>query len=709
MALTVVGRFRFETITPICVAQDPTSIDRFYFLIASGGDHIFCSYTWGDAAHVEIVNLGTILANKVFTSARIDTNFSLLLGETDSTPHYVIFYGTEGFSTPINMKILEINCNTGAYTNVTVTSSGSGGLWQPAELCGQAFSMPTVDGTVFFTVYEGDGAGLWCGALYGGGASTAHSFGIGSVGRTPSPLWVNLAYGAFLGYDLSEAEFRYYQMATRSGSVLPTPIPAESVVRAALGATEFRYRYPINYPGVPARWVQWDDDWLYWFSSATISGIDELIYCRYNISTGAFSYVRTGVSAGGAAGLGNAMDALDIVESNDARTIYFGFSRTATIRRSLAWPFATTDSVDIDTGTTSRVCVHTAANGYVYAFSNGGSTYGNQIVKILDTNWEPDAAVPSLGGIGSTLQVKNKVLFFIGVPGYGRYLWWSQPMELQSLDVGWDGFNSTVFPDEDNVALKVQADTLYVGSKKGWMRLRGRTPDSWSIDPTQATIGPLSNKMACPTPFGIVYPREDGLWVFNEYTSALFFDKGKNLMANFNWNAYAKAFALWDGRFYRLFYPSGSAVVNDRELVVDLVGGLENARGTEGDRAAACGFVDLATKTIYLGDENGNLMTLGGGSGSRAFELTTKEFPSNGLVQAGQFSQLHYDIDTGGATVNVIPILDGVDDTARALPATVGRVRSSISLPKKNYFRIGFRIETQTAQAVKLYEPWILT
>jgi hypothetical protein len=718
MALTIVGRVLLDTVAPRAVCQDVRDFDRFYFLAPYGSGWAFYTIKWGDSSPTLIVDLGTILNNHRFYGAALDVNFDFLNGETDSTPHYVIAHGTQNLvGSPIksDVSILEINVLDGTFTNLLTDKGPNPGLWQSLELAGFTSSIPTWNGTMFFMAVSGGGQQGAVTKMYGSSVTSGFKTGVGSMGGELSPVFDKaFPHEAWVAHKDTDDRSNCCYYASIGGNMLPGPLPYASQIHSQLGLNSFLYRSGFYFPGTPQRYKAWTDDYVYWFSYGSYSDGTALhavpIYFRYNTATGAIAYEKLTAFTDYSAGEGVAVDAFDIVESNKKRAIYFGFGTNPTVYRSTAWPFGITSSVYIDVGTTGYLSLHTGKDGTLYAFEAKGylNEYGNQFVKILDTEWEPDEPVGSLGGIGTMIVMKNKVLFFAGVPNYGRYIWWTQPMEPQSLDTGWDGFNSTVFDDEDNTALKVYNDTIYVGCKKGWKRLRGRTPDVWTFDPTQATIGPLTDKSACTTPYGIIFPRESGLWVFNEYHTTLFFDQGKNLMANVNWDAFDKAFALWDGRFYRLYYPTGTSEVNNRELVVDLVGGLENARGTEGDRAASAGFVDVTTGTVYLGDENGNLMTLAGGTGERTFELTTKEYPTNGLVDAGTFSKLQYDIDTDGATVTITPICDGLEYSPLTLPATVGRVRKSISLPKGNFYRVGFRIDTTTDKDVKIYEPWFL-
>jgi len=463
-----------------------------------------------------------------------------------------------------------------------------------------------------------------------------------------------------------------------------------------------------DYPQIPKGW---DDNWQYGFGSGGYGGLRDLLFYRKNVVTlqyQAIAVIEDEVVAVGAA----STQAFDIWQTGDdasLRRMFFSFGSTEPkVYSSLVWPPAVDSSIAVDTGGVNHhiTSLHTA-DEYVYVVHFGGTDQGTCITKLMESELVAGEAEPSIGGIGARLLFKDKRVFFIGVPNYGKYLWWGQPLEPQALDVGWDGFNTTVFDDEDNTSLNALDDNIYIGSQKGFIRLRGKSPDSWVLDQTLATTGPLSDKTSSVTPFGLIYPRENGLWLFNGFTSVLFFEKGKNLLSNVNWDEYARAFSLWDGRYYRLYYPSGTAVENDRELVVDLIGGIENARGTEGDRAATFGFADLTTNTVYLGDASGNLMTLGGTAAARTFSLTTKEYPTNGLLAAGSFSALHYDIDLAGATLSIIPICDGVEKAAKTITNTT-RTRSKVSLPDGNYYRVGFRFEITTAAAVKFYDPWYL-
>jgi hypothetical protein len=471
-----------------------------------------------------------------------------------------------------------------------------------------------------------------------------------------------------------------------------------------------------NYPGILKGW---DDNWLYGMGAGgqrtglDAGRYDALIYRKNVVTLQYTAYLLAENVFTVAGGITNAFDIWQTGDDVAGRRCFFG-SVEGWVYSSLVVPTTTpgySSRCQVDTPGAGLVNIHALhTNGeYVYAIhtNSTGAGQGTCISKLLETDLIAGEAEPSIGGIGARLLFKDKRVFFIGVPNYDKYLWWGQPFEPQALDVGWDGFNTTVFDDEANTSLNVLDDNIYIGSQKGFIRLRGKSPDSWVLDQTLATTGPLSDKTSSVTPFGLIYPRENGLWLFNGFTSVLFFEKGKNLLNNVNWDEYARAFSLWDGRYYRLYYPSGTATENDRELVIDLIGGIENARGTEGDREATFGFADLTTNTVYLGDASGNLMTLGGTAAQRAFSLTTKEYPTNGLLAAGSFSALHYDIDLAGATLSIIPICDGVEKPAKTITNTT-RTRSKVSLPDGNFYRVGFRFEITTDKAVKFYDPWYI-
>jgi len=301
---------------------------------------------------------------------------------------------------------------------------------------------------------------------------------------------------------------------------------------------------------------------------------------------------------------------------------------------------------------------------------------------------------------------RSKRIFGIGVTGYKKFLWFGQPYEPQALDASWDGYNTTTFEDDDNIALYELGGHIYIGGKTGFMRLRGTSPGDYVLDPTPATVGPESHEICTITPFGIIFPRRDGIYLFNGYTSSLIVPQVKDLLANVNWSSISVARAVWDGRFYRLFYPSGSATANDRELTLDFILGMQNVRCGEGDRAISAVVFDKATQTIYYGTSAGVLGTATG-SGSRSFEITTKEYVSTDLLTSGTVGLLHYDVDTKGDDLTITPIYDGVDQATITLNHN-GRTKSQVTLPKGQYYRLGFKIAATTDQDMVLYEPWLL-
>jgi len=301
---------------------------------------------------------------------------------------------------------------------------------------------------------------------------------------------------------------------------------------------------------------------------------------------------------------------------------------------------------------------------------------------------------------------RGKRIFGIGVSDYPRHLWYGNPYEPQALESSWDGYNTTIFEDDDNVSLHELGGHIYIGANSGFKRLRGATPGEFSLDDTPSTVGPESHDTCQVTPIGLMFPRRDGMYLFSGYTSGIIAHQVKNLLAQVNWNAIAAARSVWDGRFYRLFYPAGGATTNNRELTLDFIGGLKDVRAGEGNRAISAVVFDKATQTVYYGTSGGVLGTAAG-AGSRSFEITTKEYVSADLLSSGSIGVLHYDLDTKGEDVTVTPIYDGVDQAPIVLN-TDGRTKSQESLPKGNFYRLGFRIAATTNKDMVLYEPWLL-
>ena len=696
MTLSIIGRYNAVDLSSYCVGnvQDPDDLDSMYFINANK----LYKFTWPDTLTM-LVDLTSYLQNNSFLTAAIAKDVSSIYGELGTDLHYAIAHS---HSTPGEggMRIVDVNLTNLSITTCVPAGYSVGGGFHVHMFIPDTFVAYTELGTVFYarSVISAEGY-QWFGKRLGLTSPITQALSLNNVG---SIYWVDNAGFHGIGYS----DWRVTGLSL-SASAAQTPGMYDTPPGAYDSAL---WGYNYNWTHWPKKIRGWDDNWQYGFGVARTSNgsVFDLWFYRKNVVTLQYQaqYVLAVANGEG----GTAVDAFDMWQNDDdvsTRWIYFSHgSANGVVYSSSVWPVVATNYVDVDTGVNVYVHALHTNEQYCYAVHSGGGQ-GVCITKLMETELITGEAEPSIGGIGARILMKDKRVFFIGVPGYGKYLWWGQPLEPQALDVGWDGFNSTVFDDEDNTSINVLDDNLYIGSQKGFIRLRGKSPDSWVLDQTLATIGPLSDKTSSITPFGLIYPRENGLWLFNGFTSVLFFEKGKNLLNNVNWTEYARAFSLWDGRYYRLYYPSGSSVENDRELVVDLIGGIENARGTEGDRAATFGFADLTTNTVYLGDASGNLMTLGGTVASRAFSLTTKEYPCNGLLNAGSFSALHYDIDLAGATLTIIPICDGVEKAALTITNTT-RTRSKVSLPKGNFYRVGFRFEVTTAVAVKFYDPWYL-
>jgi hypothetical protein len=701
MSLSVVGRYNISGgQRPYGPVQDPNDLDSMYFIMSSGGEYWLYKFTWPSTL-VQVVNLNAYLAGYTFNMAAIADDESTILGQLSADLHYCI----AGFKSSNQAKILlDVNLSDNSITSYVPTAGYVG-------YSGRTFVAYTDSGTYFYTnVFISGGYQYWYRKRLG--LSSGDSLQDNNLYAVRDVFWIDT--GGFFGYT-SGSDWRSLSL-----SLVPLGIPLSGTPMIAPGAawgiysvTMWPYMDYLDnvYGGYPQLPKGWDDNWQYGFGSGYVSAERrDLLFYRKNVVTLQYQAIAVieDTSVNGASGYDAAFDIWQTGDDASQRRMFFSFGGSGgRVYSSLTWPPAVDSSAYVDTGSVVVTSLHTA-NEYVYAIHYGGDAQGTCITKLMESELVAGEAEPSIGGIGARLLFKDKRVFFIGVPNYGKYLWWGQPMEPQALDVGWDGFNTTVFDDEDNTSLNTLDDNIYVGSQKGFIRLRGKNPDSWVLDQTLATTGPLSDKTSSVTPFGLIYPRENGLWLFNGFTSTLFFEKGKNLLSNVNWDEYARAFSLWDGRYYRLYYPSGTAIENDRELVIDLIGGIENARGTEGDRAATFGFADLTTNTVYLGDASGNLMTLGGTAASRAFSLTTKEYPCGpGLIEAGSFSALHYDIDLAGATLSIIPICDGVEKTAITITNSA-RTRSKVSLPKGNFYRMGFRFEVTTAAAVKFYDPWYI-
>lgn len=694
MALTLVGRYQLQH-EPVAPVQDPNDFDSMYFLMNDGGGYKLYKFTWPDT--LAAVSAVISFSATPVQAAIMDGDFAWGIGYKDTTRRYGLFtMPTTGAG---NAQFTQINLETGA---VVQTSYGSYNDY--GNLVSYGIRMYCGVG------YDGTGSYFYC-TVPQYKILKVYADGVGGSAITAGASAYNIPVVTEDDQTfIEQQQDAGWQRFTHTGVGATSVLPDSYLPGNFDGCTVAKPSYlRNNLGGMVRKQAYWTDGWRYIFAMGVRDdeGFD-LYFIRKNVNTGQYDSVKIGDTQA-TAGSQVVLDALDIWEAGGVRKLFFarGIDTTPTVYAT-AWPPVITDSVQVDNAG-NVISLHTNEE-FIYGFctSGDGDTYSPQIFKLMDSDLVTGSATPSISAPGAVLLWKDKRLFFIGVEDYERYLWWSAPYEPQALDPGWDGYNTTVFDDENNVSLISLEDCVYIGSKKGWMRLRGKTPDHWVLDRTMATMGPLNNKSVAVTPFGAIYPRADGLYIFNGYTARLFFEKGKGLMENVNFDEIDKIFSLWDGRYYRLFYPSGSGTTNDRELIVDMIAGVDNARATEGDRAASAGWADIPTGTIYLADESGNVYTEGGGSATRSLEITTKEYPAQGLVMSGQFSKLHYDIDCAGASVYVTPIYDGVAQTAILIPSNTSRTRKHILLPKGNAYRVGIKITVSTDQAVKIYEPWIL-
>lgn len=707
MALTAVGRYQVPAGQVFYLhVQDPDDLDSMYMLGSDAGTWKVYKFTWPDTLAV-VATIGTYLTGKYIKAAQIvNGNFAWGLGYLDSNKYYCFTVATAQNFGSDDSRIYDVNVATG---DVTYYSPGMGPApgFEPWVFVGHCRNGYDGTGTYTYMVVSGGGHQWSVIKKYIGvsGGSYIHDL----TGQEPilAPDDQN-----FVSWDANAQVFRKYATTTLTNVGLNLGsgyLPTVAVLNAqGWGVGTFTVIYWGSWY-YPYKDLTWDDNNRYIMMGCTTDTGRVMVGVKKNVVTGQYSlcHFLSDVSAAN----WQSYNCFDLwKDAGGKERFYYTTDGTPHLQRIYAdyWPFTGETYLTVDTGTPYVTYVQTAEGGYSYVYHYNGSGYASCITKIYDDEFVADAASPAISAPGLMLKWKDKRVFFSGVSDYERFLWWAQPYEPQALDIGWDGYNTTVFDDEDVTSLIVLEDTLYIGSKKGWMRLRGKTPDHWALDLTLATYGPLNDKAVSVTPFGAIYPRSSGLYLFNGYTSRLFFEKGKGLMENINWDSLDKIFSIWDGRYYRLYYPKDSATSNDRELIVDMIAGPDSARGTEGDRAASAGWADIPTGTIYLGDESGNILTEGGGSTSRDLEITTKEYPAQGLIQAGQFSKLHYDIDCAGASVYITPIYDGTAGTAILIPTNNTRTRGHILLPKGNAYRVGIKITVSTTAAVKIYEPWVL-
>jgi len=262
--------------------------------------------------------------------------------------------------------------------------------------------------------------------------------------------------------------------------------------------------------------------------------------------------------------------------------------------------------------------------------------------------------------------------------------------------------NSVFLEGESITCLAMFDEQLYIGCQRTWKRLRGTNPDYWMWEPIAGAIkGPLSWRAVAVTPWGLIYPGNDGhIWIFNGFETARIAEGFV-----FSTDPDTTCHATYDGRFYRLFY--GDATYP--ELILDF---LEFPRRPpriiQSTRDATASFYDSASNEFYLGDSSGYVRNGEDTDSDVTLTMQTAEIPVEQLITLGNAGSLLIHANTENVTLTITPYFDDEAQDEITTLRTSSLKRVPIAMPFNDYRSFSLRVSITTNEDIELREPWIL-
>lgn len=263
--------------------------------------------------------------------------------------------------------------------------------------------------------------------------------------------------------------------------------------------------------------------------------------------------------------------------------------------------------------------------------------------------------------------------------------------------------NSVFLSGENVTSMIILDEQLFIGCQRTWRRLRGSNPTYWQWeDVAGATKGPINWQSVAVTPWGAIYPGNDGyLWLFNSFSTNKLLE-----YFQFDTDPDTTCRAAFDGRFYRLFY--GDATYP--ELVLDFLEYPSRPpRIVKSTRNATACHYDPAASVFYMGDSDGYVRSGEDTSQDVTLTVRTPEIPVEQLVKLGDMASLLIHADTGGDNLDITPYQDEVAQTALTSVATSSLVRQALPLPLDLERTISLGITITSSEDVELREPWMLS
>ena len=293
-------------------------------------------------------------------------------------------------------------------------------------------------------------------------------------------------------------------------------------------------------------------------------------------------------------------------------------------------------------------------------------------------------------------------------------IWWSEAamyhiFMYDSSIADYENVNSVFLGDEDITALVMLDEQLYIGSNRTWRRLRGKNPSYWSWEPTAARKGPVSWKAVEVTPWGILYPANDGyLWMFNGFNCNRIlehFVQPTRYVAD-------STHSTFDGRFYRLFNP----FADNPLLVIDFEEyPSQPPKVMPSTQNAVCSHYDKYSGDLYFGDSDGYIRASNDTDTDVTIKLTTAEIPAADMARLGDQATLVLRVNTQGndMTVQVTQLGSGDGDTVDtthtlATVNTTSLKTIELPLPYNTYYALRFYFTLTASEEIILEEPWFL-
>lgn len=342
----------------------------------------------------------------------------------------------------------------------------------------------------------------------------------------------------------------------------------------------------------------------------------------------------------------------------------------------------------------------------VTTLDSGTTAYSDDISDVdlqLETEFAEDGYYPPPDNINIVVYHPGCDRIFAVVD---NDLYWSEPglYHIFYYDVDADEYgnvNSVFLKGEGITGLYLLDEQLYIGSQGTWHRLRGNNPDYWTWEPTSADKGPLTWRSTAKTPWGLIYPGNDGcLWLFNG------FDAQKLLESfQFDTEPTANCHGTFDGRYYYLYYGDPDYP----ELILDFLGYPSRPpRIIQSTRTATASHYDPNTNMFYVGDSSGYVRNGADNGESVTLTFQTAEIPAEQLARLGEQGSLLIQANTGGADLTITPYYDDEAQGALSVFSSTSLQREILSLPLNQFRSLYFLVTIITSEDIELREPWIL-